>query len=106
MLVYEQISYIYELDILEKTDNLCYTIDIKKKEVETMVSKEMFLNQINEDLLNCRNAQKHGRYETAAFYRGCAQGMATAMYWASTITVNEYDKLNERIRRSITMEEE
>nr|DAG26454.1 MAG TPA: hypothetical protein [Caudoviricetes sp.] len=25
-------SYIYELDILEKSYDLCYTIDVKKKE--------------------------------------------------------------------------
>nr|DAX02010.1 MAG TPA: hypothetical protein [Caudoviricetes sp.] len=27
-------SYIYDLDILEKTDNLCYTIDVKKRRVK------------------------------------------------------------------------
>lgn len=71
-----------------------------------MVKKECFLKQFDEDILNCRNAQKHERYETAVFYRGCAQGMATAMYWSNTITENEYDKLNDRIRRSITLEED
>lgn len=71
-----------------------------------MVSKEMFLNQFNEDILNCRNAQSHERYETAAFYRGCAQGIATAMYWSNTVSEEEYVILNERIRRSITMEED
>lgn len=71
-----------------------------------MVSKEMFLNQFNEDILNCRNAQSHDRYETATFYRGCAQGMATAMYWSNIVTEKEYIKLNERIRRSITMEDD
>lgn len=71
-----------------------------------MVSKEMFLNQFNEDILNCRNAQSHDRYETASFYRGCAQGMATSMYWSGTVCENEYIKLNERIRRSITMEDD
>lgn len=71
-----------------------------------MVSKEMFLNQFNEDILNCRNAQVHERYETASFYRGCAQGMATSMYWSAVVTEKEYIKLNERIRRSITMEDD
>lgn len=70
------------------------------------ISKEYFLNQFNEDILNCRNAQRHERYETASFYRGCAQGMATSMYWSGVVSENEYIKLNERIRRSITMEED
>ena len=70
------------------------------------ISKGYFLNQFNEDILNCRNAQRHERYETAAFYRGCAQGMATSMYWSGVVSENEYIKLNERIRRSITMEED
>lgn len=69
------------------------------------ISKEYFLNQFNGDILNCRNAQRHERYETAAFYRGCAQGMATAMYWSGIVAESEYIELNERIRRSITMEE-
>lgn len=77
----------------------------KEKEVE-MLNKVYFLKQFNEDILNCRNAQKYERYETAAFYRGCAQGMATAMYWANCLSVTEYNKLNERLRRSITMEED
>lgn len=71
-----------------------------------MLTKETFLKQFNEDILNCRNAQKHERYETAAFYRGCAQGMATCMYWSGVVTEDEYIKLNERIRRSITMEDD
>lgn len=71
-----------------------------------MINKEMFLNQFNEDILNCRNAQSHERYETASFYRGCAQGMATSMYWSGIASEDEYIKLNERIRRSITMEED
>lgn len=78
----------------------------KEKEVEIMVNKDIFLKQFNEDILNCRNAQSHERYETAAFYRGCAQGMATAMYWSNSVNESEYNKLNERIRRSITMEED
>lgn len=71
-----------------------------------MVSKEMFLNQFNEDIMNCRNAQVYERYEIAAFYRGCAQGMLTAMYWSELISEDEYNNMNERIRRSITMEED
>ena len=71
-----------------------------------MLTKETFLKQFNEDILNCRNAQKHERYETAAFYRGCAQGMATCMYWSGVVTEDEYIKLNERIRRSITIEDD
>lgn len=71
-----------------------------------MLNKEYFFNQFNEDIINCRNAQKHERYETASFYRGCAQGMATAMYWSGIVAESEYVELNERIRRSITMEED
>lgn len=71
-----------------------------------MLGKKEFTNQFNEDILNCRCAQSHGRYETAAFYRGCAQGILTAMYWAELINEDEYNKMNERIRRSITMEED
>lgn len=71
-----------------------------------MVKKECFLKQFNDDILNCRNAQKHECYETSAFYRGCAQGIATAMYWSNTVSEEEYLILNERIRRSITMEED
>lgn len=33
-----------------------------------------------EYILNCHNAQLHEHYETASFYRGCVQGMVTAMY--------------------------
>lgn len=71
-----------------------------------MINKEMFLNQFNEDIMNCRSAQAHERYETASFYRGCAQGMATSMYWSGIVSEDEYIKLNERIRRSITMDED
>ena len=71
-----------------------------------MLTKETFLKQFNEDILNCRDAQSHERYETASFFRGCAQGMATAMYWSSIVSEDEFIKLNERIRRSITMEED
>lgn len=68
------------------------------------LEKSYYINQFNEDILNCRNAQKHECYETAAFYRGCAQGMLTAMYWSELISEDEYNSMNERIRRSITME--
>lgn len=71
-----------------------------------MLTKETFLKQFNEDILNCRDAQFHKRYETASFFRGCAQGMATAMYWSSIVSEDEFIKLNERIRRTITMEED
>lgn len=71
-----------------------------------MLDKKEFMNQFNEDILNCRSAQAHKRYETASFYRGCAQGMLTAMYWAVLISEDEYNNMNERIRRSITMEED
>lgn len=70
------------------------------------MEKSYFMNEFDEDILNCRNAQKHERYETATFYRGCAQGMITSMYWAGIIDEGEFTKLNERIRRSITMEED
>lgn len=71
-----------------------------------MLSKKEFMNQFNDDILNCRSAQAHKRYETASFYRGCAQGMITSMYWAELISEEEFTKMNERIRRSITMEED
>lgn len=71
-----------------------------------MLDKKVFMNQFNEDILNCRNAQSHERYETAAFYRGCAQGMLTSLYWSGIVSEAEYLKLNDRIRRSITMEED
>lgn len=71
-----------------------------------MLSKEMFLNQFNEDILNCCCAQKRERYETAAFYRGCAHGMLTVMYWSEVISEDEYNNMNECIRRSITMEDD
>ena len=41
-----------------------------------------------------------------AFYRGCAQGLLTGMYWLEIITEEEYKKMVERIRRSITLEED
>lgn len=71
-----------------------------------MLSKKEFMNQFNDDILNCRSAQAHKRYETASFYRGCAQGMITSMYWAELISEEEFTKMNERIRLSITMEED
>lgn len=70
------------------------------------LEKCYYTNQFSNDILNCRSAQSHERYETAAFYRGCAQGMATCMYWSGVVTEDEYIKLNERIRRSITMEDD
>lgn len=71
-----------------------------------MLSKKEFMNQFNDDILNCRSAQAYKRYETASFYRGCAQGMITSMYWAELISEEEFTIMNERIRRSITMEED
>lgn len=56
----------------------------------TTVNKEYFLRQFDEDIINCRNAQRHERYETAAFYRGCAQGMVTAMFWSNIVIEKEY----------------
>lgn len=70
------------------------------------LEKKHFVNQFNEDIVSCRNAQAYERYETASYYRGCAQGMVTAMYWASIIDEDEFTKMNERIRRSITMEDD
>ena len=70
------------------------------------LEKSYFLNQVNEDILNCRSAQSNERYEIASYFRGCAQGMITAMYWASIIDEDEFTKMNERIRRSITMEDD
>lgn len=70
------------------------------------MEKSYFINQFNEDIVNCRYAQKLEYFETATFYRGCAQGMLTAMYWSGVIDEDEFMKLNERIRRSITMEED
>lgn len=71
-----------------------------------MLSKKEFMNQFNDDILNCRSAQAHKCYETASFYRGCAQGMITSMFWAELISEEEFTKMNERIRCSITMEED
>lgn len=70
------------------------------------MEKSYFMNQFNLDITSCRYAQSLDRYETAAYYRGCAQGMVTAMYWANIINEDEFTKLNERIRRSITMEDD
>lgn len=70
------------------------------------LEKSYFLNHFNEDIVSCRNAQSLGLFESAAYYRGCAQGMITAMYWASIIDEDEFTKMNERIRRSITIEDD
>lgn len=70
------------------------------------LEKCYYTNQFSDDILNCRSAQSHERYETASFYRGCAQGMLTAMYWFELISEDEYSNMNERIRRSITMEDD
>lgn len=70
------------------------------------MEKSYFMNQFNLDITSCRYAQKLDHYETATYYRGCAQGMVTAMYWANIINEDEFTKLNERIRRSITMEDD
>ena len=59
------------------------------------LEKSYFTSQFNENILNCRSAQKHERYETAAFYRGCSQGMLTAMYWFSLISEDEYNNILE-----------
>lgn len=70
------------------------------------LEKSYFLNQFNEDIVSCRNAQSLELFESASYYRGCAQGMITAMYWSNIIDEDEFTKLNERIRRSITMEDD
>lgn len=70
------------------------------------MEKRYFLAQFNENIADCRNAQKIECYESAAYFRGCAQGMVTAMYWSGIIDEDEFTRMNERIRRSITMEED
>lgn len=70
------------------------------------MEKSYFMNQFNLDIASCRYAQELDRYETSAYYRGCAQGMLTSMYWSGIIDEDEFNKMNERIRRSITMEDD
>lgn len=70
------------------------------------MEKKYFISQFNENIFDCRNAQKMECYESAAYFRGCAQGMVTAMYWSGVINEEEFVKFNERIRRSITMEDD
>ena len=60
----------------------------------------------NENIENCREAMIKGQEEMACYARGCAQGIASTLYISEAIDQETFDIMNERIRRTITMEED
>ena len=60
----------------------------------------------NENIKNCREAMIMGQEEMACYARGCAQGIASALYISKVIDQETFDIMIERIRRTITMEDE
>lgn len=61
-------------------------------------SKEMMMESFNEAIKNCYTMIESGSKTNASFYRGVAQGLATAMYFGNLITNTEYTELCVIIR--------
>lgn len=61
-------------------------------------SKEMMMESFSEAIKNCNTMIEFGSKTSASFYRGIAQGLATAMYFSDLITNAEYTGLCVIIR--------
>lgn len=91
------------MDILEKSDNLCYTIDVKKRRMNMeRVLKERYVSAIE----NMADAKRKGDMETFYFYSGVVSGMRTGVFLSTNMPLEEYkelikmeDKADEYIRR-------
>ena len=69
-------------------------------------NKTYLTRLFNENIENCRSAMTKELDSTACYARGCAQGIASSMYIADMLTQKEFDTMCERIRRTITMEDD
>lgn len=67
-------------------------------------NKKYLIKLFNENIENCRSAMVKELDSSACYARGCAQGIASALYISEAIDQETFDIMNERIRRSITME--
>lgn len=56
-------------------------------------SKEMMMERFDKAIENCYTMIESGSKTNAAFFRGVAQGLATAMFFNESITHVEYTEL-------------
>lgn len=56
-------------------------------------SKEMTMESFNKSIKNCYAMIEANFNTNAAFFRGVAQGLATAMFLSETISHDEYTRL-------------
>ena len=71
------------------------------------MKRSSYLMKLFEDNINnCREAMVANQDSMACYARGCAQGIATGMYISDMISQHVFDVMCERIRRTITMEED
>lgn len=56
-------------------------------------SKEMIMESFEKAIKNCYTMIESGSKTNAAFFRGVAQGLATAMFFNELITHTEYTEL-------------
>lgn len=56
-------------------------------------SKEMMMDSFNKAIRDCYTMIEADSKTNAAFFRGVAQGLATAMFFSETITHAEYTEL-------------
>lgn len=64
-------------------------------------SKEMMMESFNEAIKNCYTMLEDDSKTNAAFFRGVAQGLATAMFFSEAITHAEYTELCNVIYNTI-----
>lgn len=64
-------------------------------------SKEMIMETFDGAIKNCNKMAESGSKTNAAFYRGVAQGLVTAMFFSELIEHVEYTKLCDIIYDTI-----
>lgn len=69
-----------------------------------MKSRTYLINLFDENINNCRESMIISQDSMACYARGCAQGIALTLYISEAIDQETFDIMNERIRRTITLE--
>lgn len=69
-------------------------------------SKEMIMENLDDAIKNCNKMVELGSKTNAAFYRGVAEGLVTAMFFSELIEHAEYTKLCDIIFDTIKQEGE
>lgn len=64
-------------------------------------SKEMLMESFNKSIKNCYTMIEANSNTNAAFFRGVAQGLATAMFLSETISYDEYTEFCGIVRDTI-----